>query len=146
MSGWNLERIRTHIAAHLPLAAVFGIEVLAATPDSARARLTGNANSFRPGGCVAGPVLFAMADVVTYALTLSLRGEEQAVTSSLSINFFRPAAELPLLIEAVPLRAGRQLITYDVRIWPERAGAAQLVAQATATWAMPQRSAPIPIA
>ncbi len=133
---WTLDRIRTYVAASLPLAALFGIDVIAAETTHARVRLTGNARIARPGGMVAGPVLFAMADITTYALSLMLRQEDTAATSTLLINFLRPAFELPLLSEAVALRAGRSLITYDVRIWPEAAGPDRLVAQATATWAI----------
>jgi hypothetical protein len=45
---------------------------------------------------------------------------------------------VPLLDEAVSLRAGRQLLTYEIRIWPEAAGPDQLVAQATANWYIPR--------
>lgn len=133
---WDLERIRGHVAAHLPLAGLLGIEVAEAEPGRSLVRLADGPHLARPGGAVAGPVLFAMADIGTYALTLALRQEDAAATASLFINFFRPALDLPLLAEAVPLRAGRRLATYDVRVWPEAAGPGRLVAQATATWAM----------
>jgi uncharacterized protein (TIGR00369 family) len=133
---WDLERIRTYVATQLPLATLFGIEVVAAEGVRARVRLVGNENIARPGGMIAGPVLFAMADVTTYALTILLRQEDAAATSNLLINFFRPALETPLVSEAVALRIGRRLITYDIRIWPEAAGPDRLVAQATATWAI----------
>jgi uncharacterized protein (TIGR00369 family) len=76
-----------------------------------------------------------MADLATYALTLALKHEESAVTSSLLMNFLRPVYAPPLIAEAVPLRAGRSLLTYDVRIWSEADGPERLIAQATATWA-----------
>jgi uncharacterized protein (TIGR00369 family) len=90
---WNLENILPHVATHLPLAALFGMEIVAAEPGHRRVRLVGNEHIRRPGGSIAGPVLFAMADVATYALTLALRHEETAVTSSLLMNFLRPAAD-----------------------------------------------------
>lgn len=133
---WDLERIRLHAAGHLPLAALLGIEIAAAERDRCVVRLVGGPHILRPGGSVAGPVLFAMADIATYALTLILRQEDDALTANLLVNFFRPAIDLPLVAEAVPLRAGRRLMTFDVRIWPEAAGPGRLVAQATATWAV----------
>jgi uncharacterized protein (TIGR00369 family) len=133
---WDLERIRSYVATQLPLAALFGIDVVAAESSRARVRLVGNANIARPGGSIAGPVLFAMADITTYVLTIMLRQKDDGATSNLLINFFRPAIEAPLVSEAVVLRAGRRLVTYDVRIWPEAAGPDRLVAQATATWAI----------
>ena len=108
--SWDLDRILPHIAAHLPVAALFGIEVIAAEAERSRVRLIGNAHIWRPGGLIAGPVLFAMADVATYALTLALKQEDVAVTSSLVMNFLRPALAPPLIAEAVPLRAGRSLL------------------------------------
>jgi uncharacterized protein (TIGR00369 family) len=132
---WDIDRILPHLAAHLPVVALFGMEVIAAEAARSRVRLVGNARITRPGGSIAGPVLFAMADVATYVLTLALRQEDAAATSSLLMNFFRPAFAPPLIAEAVPLRAGRSLLTYDVHIWCEADGPERLIAQAIATWA-----------
>lgn len=132
---WNMDRILPLFAAHLPVAALFGIEIVAAEAERSCVRLIGNAQITRPGGLIAGPVLFAMADVATYALTIALRQEDAAVTSSLLMNFFRPALSPPLFAEAVPLRVGRSLLTYEVRIWSEVDGPERLIAHAIATWA-----------
>ena len=88
----------------------------------------------RPGGSVAGPVQFALADVAIYALILAARHDARAVTVDLTINFLRPAMHLPLVATAMPLRAGRRLFTADVRIIEETTG--KLVAQATGTYAL----------
>lgn len=138
---WTKERIKTHIAAELPLAALLGIEIVEATAKGSLVRLVGAPSITRPGGMIAGPVLFAMADIATYALTLAIRQEDAAATTTLQINFFRPVRTLPLLAEAVPLKAGRQLSTYDVRFWPEAGPPDKLAAQATATWAFTQGNA-----
>jgi uncharacterized protein (TIGR00369 family) len=136
-SGWDLERVRSPFTTKLPLAALLGIEVIAADPSYAHVRLVGREGIARPGGMLAGPVLFATADMASYALTLVLRQVEDALTSNLLINFFRPALDLPLLGEAVSLRSARQLLTYDIRIWPEATSRGRLVAQATANWHTP---------
>ncbi len=114
--SWTLEQISRHIADGLPLAPLFNLEVVEATPARALLRLNEGAHVTRPGGSVAGPVLFALADVVTYARVL------------------------PLLAEAVPLRAGRRLFTAEVRI-SEADGTGALVAQATTTWSLAKREA-----
>ena len=132
---WTLGTIRSHVAGHLPIAALLGIEIAAATQARARVRLHANPQLLRPGGSVAGPVLFAMADVAAYALTLAIRQEDEDVTTSLHINFLRPALTTPLIAEALPLRAGRTLLIHDVRIWSEPQGPGTPIAQATATWA-----------
>ena len=65
-------------------------------------------------------------------MILAARHDPDAVTVDLTINFLRPARELPLLAEAVPLRGGRRLFTAEVRI-NQGDGAGALVAQATTT-------------
>ena len=88
----------------------------------------------RPGGSVAGPVQFALADVATYALILAARCDAAAVTVDLTINFLRPAMTLPLVAVATALRAGRRLFTAEVRITEEATG--RLISQATTTYAL----------
>jgi uncharacterized protein (TIGR00369 family) len=136
--SWTLEHISRHIENGLPLVPLFNLEVVEATPARGRLRLNAGAHVTRPGGSVAGPVLFALADVVTYALILAARQDPDAVTVDLTINFLRPARVLPLLAEAVPLRGGRRLFTAEVRI-SEADGAGPLVAQATTTWSLARR-------
>ena len=130
----TLERIRDLITASLPLVSLFNILVEGATAASATVRLAGGDHLTRLGGSVAGPVQFAMADVAIYALILAGREDESAVTVDLTINFLRPAMNVPLIGTAVPLRAGRRLLTADVRITEEQT--ARLVAQATGTYAL----------
>lgn len=132
---WTLEQISRHIADGLPLAPLFNLEVVEATAARAQLRLNEGAHVTRPGGSVAGPVLFALADVATYALILAARHDPDAVTVDLTINFLRPARDLPLLAEALPLRGGWRLFTAEVRI-AEADGAGPLVTQATTTWSL----------
>jgi uncharacterized protein (TIGR00369 family) len=105
-----------------------------ASPDRARVRLNPGEHVTRPGGSIAGPVQFALADVAAYALILATRHDEHSVTVDLTINFLRPALTLPLMTEATALRAGRRLFTADVRIIEETSG--KLVSQATTTYAL----------
>ena len=134
MDPWTLERIRDYIAAGLPLVPLFNISVLEATPTLGSVRLNPGEHVTRPGGSVAGPVQFALADVAIYALILAARHDARAVTVDLTIHFLRPAMHLPLVATAMPLRAGRRLFTADVRIIEETTG--KLVAQATGTYAL----------
>jgi uncharacterized protein (TIGR00369 family) len=120
---------------------LFNLELVEAIAKRGRLRLNAGAHVTRPGGSVAGAVLFALADVVTYALILAARHDPDAVTVDLTINFLRAARNLPLLAEAVPLRAGRRLFTAEVPI-SEADGAGPVVAQATTTWSLsPRRDA-----
>jgi uncharacterized protein (TIGR00369 family) len=134
MESWTLERIRQHIEDGLPLVPLFNIDVIEASPERGSVRLREGEHVTRPGGSVAGPVQFALADVAIYALILAVRRDAAAVTVDLTINFLRPAMVLPLVAEAVALRAGRRLFTAEVRITEETSG--KLVSQATGTYAM----------
>jgi uncharacterized protein (TIGR00369 family) len=113
---------------------LFNIDVIEATPERGAVRLREGQYVTRPGGSVAGPVQFALADVAAYALILSARRDEAAVTVDLTINFLRPAMILPLIAVATPLRAGRRLFTAEVRIIEE--ATERLIAHATTTYAL----------
>jgi uncharacterized protein (TIGR00369 family) len=140
MEAWTLDRIRQHIEDGLPLVPLFNIDVIEASPARGSVRLRAGEHVTRPGGSVAGPVQFALADVAIYALILAVRHDAAAVTVDLTINFLRPAMTLPLVAEAVALRAGRRLFTAEVRISDETSG--KLVSQATGTYALSEKPEP----
>jgi uncharacterized protein (TIGR00369 family) len=134
---WTLDHIRRHIEQGLPLVPLFNIDVIEASTERGAVRLREGDHVTRPGGSVAGPVQFALADVATYALILASRRDEAAVTVDLTINFLRPAMTLPLLAIASVLRAGRRLFTAEVRITDEATG--RLMSHATTTYALSER-------
>ena len=131
---WTLDHIRRHIEQGLPLVPLFNIDVIEASAARGAVRLRDNPHVTRPGGSIAGPVQFALADVATYALILADRRDEAAVTVDMTINFLRPALRLPLLAVATPLRAGRRLYTAEVRITEE--GSGRLMSQASTNYAL----------
>jgi uncharacterized protein (TIGR00369 family) len=133
-STWTLDHIRQHIEQGLPLVPLFNIEVIEASAARGAVRLRQGDYVTRPGGSVAGPVQFALADVAAYALILAARKDAAAVTVDLTINFLRPAMTLPLIAVATPLRGGRRLFTADIRISEE--ATSRLVSQATTTYAL----------
>ena len=120
----------------MPLVPLFNIDVIEASPERGAVRLRQGAHLVRPGGSIAGPVQFALADVATYALILAARADEAAVTIGLTINFLRPAMHLPLIAVATTLRAGRRLFTAEVRITEEATG--RLMSHATTNYALSQ--------
>lgn len=137
-TAWTLDHIRQHIEDGLPLVPLFNIDVIEATASRAAVRLREGEHVTRhvtrPGGSIAGPVQFALADVAAYALILADRRDEAAVTVDLTINFLRPAMRLPLLAVATALRAGRRLYTVEIRITEEATG--RLVSQASTNYAL----------
>lgn len=134
--SWTLDRIRRHIEQGLPLVPLFNIDVIEASPERGAVRLREGRYVTRPGGSVAGPVQFALADVAAYALILAVCRDEAAVTVDLTINFLRPAMILPLVAVATALRGGRRLFTAEVRITEEATG--RLISHATTTYALSQ--------
>jgi len=134
--AWTLVHVRQHIEQGLPLVPLFNIDVIEASTERGVVRLREGEHVTRPGGSVAGPVQFALADVATYALILAARHDEAAVTVDMTINFLRPAMSLPLIAVATTLRGGRRLFTAEVRITEEATG--RLISQATTTYALSQ--------
>lgn len=112
----------------------FNIDVIEASLERGAVRLRDGEHATRPGGSVAGPIQFALADVATYALILAARRDEAAVTVDLTINFLRPAMSLPLIAVATTLQGGRRLFTAEVRITEEATG--RLISHATTTYAL----------
>ena len=131
--AWMLERIAAHIGAGLPLAGLFDFTLETAEPARAVLRLNDTAHAHRPGGIVAGPVLFAAADVVAYALILAHIGDPGAVTVDMAIHFLRAGRGLPLLAEA------RRLYSAEITI-ADPAAPDQPVVRAMATWALSARA------
>jgi uncharacterized protein (TIGR00369 family) len=88
----------------------------------------------RPGGMVSGPNLFTLADAMAYFVTISRspRGSE-AYTSSISMEFLRPAPVGVLLVEGKLLRFGRRSSVVDTLIL--RAEEATPIAHAVVTYA-----------
>lgn len=133
--SWPAARIADHIRSGLPLAGLFAFTLDHADAERAVLRLNECAHAHRPGGIVAGPVLFAAADVVAYALILADRGDPGAVTLDMAIHFLRPARGLPLLAEARAMRAGRRIYAAEIRIAaPDTPD--QPVVRAMASWAL----------
>ncbi|MBL0371367.1 PaaI family thioesterase [Rhizobium sp. KVB221] len=115
---------------------VFGVASVA--ENTVTLNFTPNDSHLRPGGTVSGPSLFALADVCAYATLLATVGIDAgrlALTSNLNISFLHRPAPVPLLGVGRMLKTGRLLSVMDIGI--QRADTGQLIAQATATYAIP---------
>ena len=94
----------------------------------------------RPGGLISGPVLMNLADTAGYVMVMAHVGPElMAVTSSLTMNFLRPAKPGQINVDGELLSLGRRSAVCDVRIWTESPD--RLAAQATVTYARAQTGA-----
>ena len=137
MSRLSLSQFRRLIEAELPLCRTFGISVEAIGKGRARLSLAGGEGAERPGGTMAGPLLFALADVTLYAVTLSLVGRVPlAVTTNMSINFLRKPGLGGVVAEGRVLKAGKRLVVGEVSMFGTDAPK-ELLAHATGTYSVP---------
>lgn len=94
----------------------------------------------RPGGFVAGPTQFAIADSALWYLVFAAIGriEPMALTSELSIRFLRPAQGSVLWARATLESAGRRNVVGTVHVWcDDREDKPTATAQGT--YALPAR-------
>ncbi|MDP3738593.1 MAG: PaaI family thioesterase [Hyphomonadaceae bacterium] len=102
-----------------------------------RTRCVYDRKQLRPGGTISGPTMMALADTAVYALVLSAIGRVPlAVTTNLSINFFRKPQPGDLIAEARMLKLGKALAVGDVII---RSDGSDVVAHAVVTYSIPPR-------
>ena len=120
----------------VPMVNAFGISVEAVSPGSVRMRLPYKGDFIRPGGTVAGPAMFALADFALYGAVLSLIGRvELAVTTSMTINFLRRPDQKPVIAEARILKCGKRLAYGEIILYSE--GEDDPVAHVTGTYSIP---------
>jgi uncharacterized protein (TIGR00369 family) len=106
---------------------------------SARVRMRHHERMMRPGGTVSGSAMFTLADFGVYVAIIATLGETgiDAVTTNLNINFLTKPAARDMLASVRLIRMGRRLAVGEVEIYSE--GAADMVAHAIATYALPIR-------
>jgi len=127
------EEIQAIIHAGVPLAGHWSIEVLAAAAGTATVRLPATPLLLRPGNTVSGPALMGLADVAMWAALLSTTGgRDDSVTSSMTVNFLRPAGSGAVLAEARVVKRGRRMVFGEILLRAE--GSAEIATHITTTW------------
>lgn len=127
------EAIQAVVHRGVPLAAAWGVEVLAAAGGTATCRLPWQEALLRPGGTVSGPALMGLADVAMWAALLGVTGgKDESLTTSLTIHFLRRLAPGAVLAEARVLKRGR-IIVGEVLIRSD--GSDEIAAHVTTSWA-----------
>ena len=87
----------------------------------------------RPGNTVSGPSMFTLADCSMFALILGVYEEQvQAVTTNVSIAFFRRPTINDLIAHTRILKSGKKLVVGDVLIKSDGVD----VAHASVTYAL----------
>lgn len=105
------------------------------------ARSVPSADSIRPGGFIAGPTQFAIADAALWYLVFAAidRVEPMALTSELSIRFLRPAVGEVLWARATLDAAGRRNVVGTVKVWvDDREHKPSAIAQGTYVLPLPR--------
>ncbi len=138
MDRWRIvlgaEQLNEVLAAAFPTSAGQVDLVREVAPGRVRLARTFDPSMLRPGGSISGPVLMSLADMAGYVIVMAHVGPElMAVTSSLTMNFLRPAKPGQLNVEGELLSLGRRNAVCDVRIWTESPD--RPAAQATVTYA-----------
>lgn len=129
----DIAEMQAFMHAHLPLARIWGVELLAAEGGTARLRLPANPDLLRPGNTVCGPALMGLADMAIWAALLSTsNGRNNSVTSSMNASFLAPAGPGPLVAEARVVKAGKRMSYGDILIFAE--GAENPAAHMTTHW------------
>lgn len=90
----------------------------------------------RAGGTISGPAMMALADTAAYFVTLAHAGPlPHMATANLDIHFLARPRPVDIVATAKLLRLGRRLAVSVVEL--RSAGADDIVAHATVTYALP---------
>lgn len=96
-------------------------------------------SELRPGGTVAGPVMFLVADCALYVGILGRIGlVPLAVTTNMNINFLRkPSADRDIIGVCKLIKVGKTLAIGEVSVYSD--GVPDPVAHAVGTYAIPPK-------
>ncbi len=109
-----------------------------AVPMRARVRLPFHDRHLRPGGTIAGPAMFGLADCALYIAVLATIGwVPMAVTTNLTINFMSKPQPGDIVGDCRLLKLGKKLAVGEVSI--HSAGRDDAVAHAVGTYSIPPR-------
>ncbi len=130
----DIDAINTFLQREFPIVArQLSIEQL--DGSFAKTRWKVSDNNLRPGGTIAGPTMFGLADATIYVILLaSLEGQKLAVTVNSSIDFMRRPKPADLIAEGRLLKLGRRLAVGDVLMFSD--GDDRPVARAGMTYAL----------
>jgi len=122
----------------LPFAQVLAPEIVELDPERTVVRMPHKGDFLRPGGTIGGPMLMALADIAVYGAVMAALGPvEQAVTTSLTINFLRLPPPADIVAHARLIKIGRRLAVGTVELFS--AEETEMVAHVSATYSIPPR-------
>jgi len=121
-SAITAEEFRQVLREGMPSGNAMPFEAITLERGRAVLKLKTGPEDLRPGGTVAGPVLFGFADLAMYAAVMSVLGKVPlAVTTDATVHFLRRPQAGVLVARARLLKEGQRLVIGDVEIAPEGA-------------------------
>jgi acyl-coenzyme A thioesterase PaaI-like protein len=129
------------LEAGMPSAHRMGFDVVTLEKGHAVLGFTASAADLRPGDTVAGPTLFALADLALYAAVMTSVGAVPlAVTTDATVHFLRRPQAGRLLVRARLLKEGARLVVGEAVIAPASAED-EPVMHAVMTYSVPPKRA-----
>ena len=120
----------------VPFVSYFGARLLELEAGKATVIVPFNEKFIRPGGTISGPVIMTAADLVMYAVVMSLIGSQAlAVTTNLNINFLRKPGRKDIIARGSVLKHGKRLVVAEVLVYSK--GDDRAVAHITGTYSIP---------
>ena len=111
------DEFRRVLREGMPSAAALPFDVVTLERGRAVLRLLTGPADLRPGGTVAGPVLFTLADLAIYAAVMTVVGVTPlAVTTDATVHFLRRPRPGALIASARVLKQGKRLVVGYVAI------------------------------
>lgn len=111
------EEFKQVLREGMPSAAALPFEVVTLEKGRAVLHRSTSAADLRPGGTVAGPVLFTLADLAIYAAVMTTVGVMPlAVTTDATIHFLRRPHAGVLIASAHVLKQGKRLVVAEVEV------------------------------
>jgi uncharacterized protein (TIGR00369 family) len=121
-SAITADEFRQVLREGMPSGSAVPFEVVTLERGRAVLKLKTGPDDLRPGGTVAGPVLFGFADLAMYAAVMSVIGKVPlAVTTDATVHFLRRPQAGVLVARARLLKEGKRLVVGEVEIAPEGA-------------------------
>ena len=142
-----MSRISQHefeqlVKEHLPFIGALNIQIECLEAGKATLRLPFREDFIRPGGSVSGPVQLGFADIVMYAVVMSVLGRiEMACTTNLTCNFLSRPRPVDLLGCGQILKLGKRLAVGEVMLYSD--GDSAPVAHVTCTYSIPPAYSPV---
>jgi len=137
-SGHSLEDLKQRLETEFPEPFRPGgsLSIVRIAHGEAQLRYAFHPRSLRPGGTISGPTMMILADSAMYvAILASIGWVPLAVTTNLSIHFFKKPGPRALDAQCRLLKLGKRLAVGEIAIRSE--GEDELAAHAVSTYSIP---------